>query len=203
MVRDVEIHTSQTADDNADTSIAEFGPAEQFARRALIAQPSSLGILAPMSAEAVGARSGRLFIVDYGLRSIRSLDADGTASEELPLEGTIAGRAFVTGEPTTQGDRPTVMWWPLSEGSERIGLLELTFDDDTNMPNPGDVADVVRMMVLLLVSGRRYTDVLLRPAGCNRSPKLPKTVGPPPAAVLCRHEGRGQRHPRARLLDRW
>src|SRR6476659_2841717 len=104
MVRDVEIHTSQPAVDNADTSIVNLGPAKQFARRSLTAQPGSLGILAPMAAEALGARSGRLFIVDYGLRSIRSLDADGTAGEELPLEGTIAGRAFATGEPTQQGD---------------------------------------------------------------------------------------------------
>ena len=161
MVRDVEIHTAQLARMRIRRS-SRVGAAEQFARRSLIAQPGSLGVLAPMAAEALGARSGRLFIVDYGLRSIRSLDADGTAGEELPLEGTIAGRAFATGEPTQQGDRPTVMWWPLSEGSERIGLLELTFDDHTSIPNPGEVADVVRMMVLLLVSGRRYTDVLLR-----------------------------------------
>ena len=115
-----------------------------------------------MAADALGARSARLFIVDYGLRSIRSLDADGSAGEELLLEGTIAGRAFATGEPTQQGDGPAVMWWPLSEGSERIGLLELVFDDRASIPNAGDVADVARMMVLLLVSGRRYTDVLLR-----------------------------------------
>lgn len=30
------------------------------------------------------------------------------------------------------------MWWPLSEGSERIGLLELVFDDRTSIPNAGD-----------------------------------------------------------------
>ncbi len=54
------------------------------------------------------------------------------------------------------------MWCPLSEGSERIGLLELTFDETASAPSSGDVADVVRMMVLLVVSGRRYTDVLLR-----------------------------------------
>lgn len=91
-----------------------------------------------MAADAPGARSARLFIVDYGLRSIRSLDADGSAGEELLLEGTIAGRAFATGQPTQQGDGPAVMWWPLSEGSERIGLLELVFDDRTSIPNAGD-----------------------------------------------------------------
>lgn len=85
---------------DAVTSRVKRGPAEQFARRSSSAQPDSLGVLAPMAADALGARSARLFIVDYGLWSIRSLDADVTASEELLLEGTIAGRAFATGQPT-------------------------------------------------------------------------------------------------------
>ena len=72
-----------------------------------------------------------------GCVCIRSLDADGTVGEELSLEGTIAGRAFATGEPTQQGDGPTVMWCPLSEGSERIGLLELTFDEHTSCADAG------------------------------------------------------------------
>ena len=160
MTREVAVDTGQLANAVAPTSRSRA--AEQFARSSLIAQPGSLGVLAPIAADALGARSGRLFVADYGLRCIRELDADGTAGEELSLEGTIAGRAFATGEPTQQGDGDTVMWCPLSEGSERIGLLELTFDEASSAPSPGDVADVVRMMVLLLVSGRRYTDVLLR-----------------------------------------
>ena len=134
MVREIAVDTAQLA--NADTSIVRSRAAEQFARRSLIAQPGSLGVLAPMAAEALGARSGRLFVVDYGLRWIRSLLADGTVGEEVSLEGTIAGRAFSTGEPTQQGDGATVMWYPVSEGSERIGLLELTFDEQSTAPPP-------------------------------------------------------------------
>ena len=96
------------------------------------------------------------------MRCIRALDADGTVGDEVLLEGTLAGRAFASGEPTRQVNGTTVMWCPLSEGSERIGLLELTFDDPASLASWDDVADVVRMMVLLIVSGRRYTDVLLR-----------------------------------------
>ena len=88
-----------------------------------------------MAADTLGARSARLFVVDYGLRSVRSLDADGTAGEELLLEGTIAGASLrEPANPTQQGDGPAVMWWPLSEGSERIGLLELVFDDAREHP---------------------------------------------------------------------
>lgn len=162
MVRDDDSHSSPTANVQADQSIVNVGPAAWFARQSLLAQPDSLGVLAQVAADSVGASSGRLFIVDYGLRSVRALGADGTIGEDVALEGTIAGRAFSTGEPTTQGDGPVVVWWPLAEGSERIGLLELTFDDIATMSQPADVAEVVRMLVLLIVSGRRYTDVLLR-----------------------------------------
>ncbi len=75
----------------------------------------------------------------------------------------MAGRAFGSGEVVQAGDGPVTVWFPLAEGSDRIGVLQLTFDDV-----PGDLlasdeaAEVVRMLVLLLVSGRRYTDVVLR-----------------------------------------
>jgi hypothetical protein len=143
-----------------DPSSADSGPVAAFLRRSLVAQPGSLGALASIAAEALGAGSGRLFVVDYGLRHIRELGADGAVGEDLLLEGTVAGRAFATGEPTEHGDAPTVMWLPLSEGSERIGLLELTVDGSS--ATSAEIAEVVRIMVLLLVSGRRYTDVLLR-----------------------------------------
>ena len=149
-----------------------------------------------MAAEALGARSGRLFIVDYGLRCIRSLDANGTASEEPPLEGTIAGRAFATGEPTKQGDGPTVMWWPLSEGSERIGLLELTFDEHARA-SPSEVAMSCGSWSCWSSVAAATPTSCCAPDGRDRCRSSRSTVGSPPAAVLCRHEGRGERHPPA------
>lgn len=160
MEREVRVETVSVG--RADASAADGRAGAAFMRRSLIAQPGSLGVLASMAAEVLGARSGRLFVVDYGLRCIRELGADGPIGEEVLLEGTMAGRAFATGEPSEQGEGPSVMWLPLSEGSERIGLLELTFDEVSVSPASADIADVVWMMVLMLVSGRRYTDVLLR-----------------------------------------
>ena len=59
------------------------------------------------------------------------------------------------------GDDPAVVLVPLAEGSERLGVLEMTFatwDDE----HAALLAPVVRVLVLLLISRRRYTDVLLR-----------------------------------------
>ena len=81
----------------------------------------------------------------------------------MVLDGTIAGRAFASGAPVEQGHRPVCVWVPLSEGSERIGLLELVFDEPpAELATWGELSDVARVMTLTMVSGRRYTDVLLR-----------------------------------------
>lgn len=126
-------------------------------------EPDSLGMLAHLAADALGARSGRLFVADYALRRACELRQDGTGGDEVALDGTLAGEAFASGAPVEQGNGPVTVWVPLAEGSERIGLLELSFDrPPADSASWGDLADVTRMMVLLLVSGRRYTDVLLR-----------------------------------------
>ena len=135
----------------------------EFVDRSLMVEPSALGMLANLAADALGARCGRLFVADYALRRARELRGDGTRGDEVALDGTIAGRAFASGAPVEQGNGPVSVWVPLSEGSERIGLIELVFDESpAGLATWGALADVTRMMVLMLVSGRRYTDVLLR-----------------------------------------
>ncbi len=135
----------------------------EFVDRSLMVEPSSLGMLADLAADALGARSGRLFVADYALRRACELRGDGTTGDEVALDGTIAGRAFASGAPVEQGNGPVSVWVPLAEGSERIGLIELVFDESpAGLATWGALVDVTRMMVLMLVSGRRYTDVLLR-----------------------------------------
>ncbi len=139
------------------------GALAEFIHRSLLVEPDSLGRLADLTAEVLGARSGRLFVADYALRQVRELRGDGTSGEEFMLEGTIAGRAFASGVEVESGDRPVIVWVPLSEGSERIGLLELVFDELSSWEAASaDAADVARSMMLMIVSGRRYTDVMLQ-----------------------------------------
>ena len=139
------------------------GALVEFVRRSLEIEPDSVGRLAALMGEVLGARSGRLFVVDYALRQVRELHGDGTTGEEFVLDGTIAGRAFASGVAVEHGDRPVSVWVPLSEGSERIGLIELVFDEPSLWEMvSAEAADVARSLVLLIVSGRRYTDVMLQ-----------------------------------------
>lgn len=122
--------------------------------------PGSIFRIIETVGDLLGACHARVFVTDYSLRQIQELVQDGHG-ERLAIEGTVAGRAFASCAIVHAGTDSGVWWVPLSEGSERIGLLELTYDDPNNAP-PELLAQVVDLLVLLLVSRRRYTDLWVR-----------------------------------------
>ena len=109
----------------------------------------------------LGADTATVLIADYGLLSLQALGDDGPVGEPQPIQGTMAGRALAQGEVVTSGTAPTVVYVPLTEGAERVGVLELSHrrwdDDAAALAGP-----VAQLLVLLLVSKRRYTDAVLR-----------------------------------------
>jgi serine phosphatase RsbU (regulator of sigma subunit) len=102
-----------------------------------------------------------MLIADYALASLQELGDDGPTGVRQPIEGTLAGRAFVKDEVVLSGDERALVWVPLAEGTERLGVLELTHarwtDELLTL-----LAPVVRVLALVLISKRRYTDVILR-----------------------------------------
>lgn len=110
---------------------------------------------------ALGAQSARLFVADYSLRRLQEIDLSGPVGAAHEMTGTIAGRAFATGDVTVSQDEPTVVSIPLVDGTERIGLLQLDYDSWT-----GELPDgwerVVTLLVLVLVTKSRYGDLWLR-----------------------------------------
>jgi serine phosphatase RsbU (regulator of sigma subunit) len=120
--------------------------------------PGSIAEIVDVAAELVGATRGRVYVADYALRHLQALENDGRVGDAYPIDGTLSGRAFASGELVVSGESPTVLWVPLSEGSERIGVLELIFDE-WNGEKPANLDAVVDLLVLIVVSKRRYTDV--------------------------------------------
>jgi serine phosphatase RsbU (regulator of sigma subunit) len=114
-----------------------------------------------LAGQELGAESANMLVADYGLSSLQPLGTDGATGPRQPITGTLAGRAFERGEIVVSGDDPAVIFVPLSEGSERLGVLELvhaSWDAEAR-----ELLDAVaRILVLVLVSKRRYTDVILR-----------------------------------------
>jgi serine phosphatase RsbU (regulator of sigma subunit) len=120
-----------------------------------------LASMVDVAGRVLGARSARLLIADYGLTSLQELGAEGPVGTRQPIEGTMAGRAFIGREVVVTGDDPSAVLVPLSEGSERLGVLELVHDAWSDELQ-SLLSPVIRVLVLVLISKRRYTDVILR-----------------------------------------
>ena len=81
-----------------------------------------------VAGKVLGAEHARVLVADYALVSLQPLGEDGPTGDAQSIEGTLAGHAFARGEVVVSGSQPTLVWVPLSEGSERIGVLELSYD---------------------------------------------------------------------------
>ncbi|HEX2574982.1 MAG TPA: PP2C family protein-serine/threonine phosphatase [Aquihabitans sp.] len=113
-----------------------------------------------VAGQVLGATSVQMLVADYGLTSLQPLGQDGPTGPRQSIGGTLAGRCFATGQVVT-GDRGATVWVPLTEGSERLGVLEVVHPRWSEVPI-GVVEPVIRILVLTLISKRRYTDVILR-----------------------------------------
>ncbi len=136
-------------------------------RIANVMPPASVAAIVAVVSEVVGARSGRLFVADYGLRSLREFGPDGPVGPSIEIEGTLAGRVFADGEMVASGADPTVLRVPLIDGTERIGVLELDFDAWDGVPVV--LPPVVLVLVSVLLAKSRYTDAWVR---CRRAEPL-------------------------------
>jgi len=133
------------------------------ATRALLASRSELGpddILGIVETLRTLAHADRvvLHVADYALRSARVLASSGELSDTYRLEGTLPGRAFSTGEPVLAD----ATWWlPLVDGAERLGVIELEYS--ATPPTSDEFLRLLAgLLVLVVISVRRYTDVWLR-----------------------------------------
>ncbi|WP_242614283.1 PP2C family protein-serine/threonine phosphatase [Actinomadura roseirufa] len=153
-------------------------------------------LMAPAVAEEVrviGGRDVSILLQDYAQLALVPLPGRGLSDGvPLPLEGSLAGRAFlsesVVEHPWTGGVR---IFLPLLDGSDEIGVMSLTLDsvndDDRRLLRrlAGLVAD-------MLVTKNSYTDQFLRtrrrepmsvPAEIQWSLLPPLTMTTPQVAV--------------------
>ena len=106
------------------------------------------GVIAEVAA-LLGARDVVLSVIDREQEHLVPLLLDGEPGVPAPVDGTLAGRAFATSA-VVQADAAEAghrrAWWPLQDGTERVGTLEMT------LPAPDGVLaeDVVAL-------GERFT----------------------------------------------
>lgn len=134
---------------------------EEFVRVASTMPVNDLTAIVSAAGHAVGADSARLLVADYAMLSLHELGVADPGSTSTPIAGTVAGRCFARDEILVSGPGPTTLWAPLTQDSERIGVVQMEFAtwDSEMLPT---VEMTIRMLTLVVLSKRRYTDLLLR-----------------------------------------
>ncbi|KAF4406633.1 stage II sporulation protein E [Streptomyces sp. Ru87] len=84
------------------------------------------------------------------------------APDALPVDGTLAGRAFQLGEATPASASSSGQWWvPLLDGTERLGVLRVGAPD-AEVAADDDLNKLAGLVALLLVSKRETSDTYAR-----------------------------------------
>ena len=133
-----------------------------------LAGPDDLPALVDAAAEALGVERGVLYLVDYDQVQLVPLvagpgAAQPDAPQAVPVEGTLAGRAFsdVAQHVTTAG-AGRALWTPLLDGTERLGVLQLELGRDVE-PDADLLqvcADVAALLAELVMTRSLYGDAV-------------------------------------------
>jgi hypothetical protein len=105
----------------------------ELLRRTYLSAPSDLGAVIAEQAQRIGAHDVVLYLIDYEQRTLVPLSHPRRGDRQpLSVEGTIAGRAFKTTSihrsSSEDGDGQR-LWLPLLDGTERLGVIEMAFED--------------------------------------------------------------------------
>ncbi len=144
--------------------------------QASLARPDEL----PSVVDAVVAPLGiqiRMYTADQEQRALRPVAVSGrTAPRPLPVETTLAGRAFMLMRPVPAVRRPgeaARLWMPLLDADERLGVLEVVATDASAvLTDPGFQAQCrtfARLVGHLLTSRSLHSDVLV---GARRTRRM-------------------------------
>jgi serine phosphatase RsbU (regulator of sigma subunit) len=127
--------------------------------------PDDLAATAATEARRMGVRNTVLYLADYEQVTLLPLPGPGIPDrQELPIEGTMAGRAFrrveVVSSTATQGTHR--LWVPLVNGVERLGVAELELPAARSRELERDLRVFVTLVAELIVVNDAYTDVFSR-----------------------------------------
>jgi Stage II sporulation protein E (SpoIIE) len=128
---------------------------------------STAGDIATVVAEearAIGAAHVVLYLIDYAQRTlVPAPSADGAERQPLPVQGTVAGRAFASTSMVAVEEADACrLWLPLLDGTERLGAMEMTFAD-TAAPLPEVLLAAceryAHLIATLIANKNPYSDV--------------------------------------------
>ncbi|SDF02958.1 Serine phosphatase RsbU, regulator of sigma subunit [Blastococcus aurantiacus] len=144
------------------------GPATESLRSLLAAchllAPDELAATVADRCTQLGARETVLYLADYEQVTLLPVPGLGVPErQELPIEGTLAGRAFQRVEVVgSAGEHGYRLWMPLLDGVERLGVAELLLLEEPTDEQRDLLWAFVTLTAELIVVRDAYSDVFSR-----------------------------------------
>ncbi len=137
---------------------------QSLLRASHLMAPADLAAVVAAHARMLGAEETVLYLADYEQATLLPLPGAGVPEpQELPIEGTMAGRAFrrveLLGSPGENGYR---LWAPLLDGVDRLGVAELVLPEEPRGDHPDQLRAFVTLVAELIVVNDAYSDVFSR-----------------------------------------
>jgi serine phosphatase RsbU (regulator of sigma subunit) len=152
----------------ADRALAAL---RSLLRASHLSGPDDLPALVSGAGARLGADAAVLYLVDHDQVQLIPMGSPdpaapaGPAVVPLPVDGTLAGRAYGdVAQHATAGGPGAVLWTPVLDGTERLGVLRLSFpagapvDDEVR----ADCLDVAGLIAQLVLSRAQYGDAIER-----------------------------------------
>jgi hypothetical protein len=137
----------------------------QLIRQGYRARPEDLAAMVMQAAPLLGVTRLTIYITDHRQRVLLPLQLDPARPvDPVPVDGTLAGRAFSTLTPVSGNDEQAgqVLWVPLLDGSERMGVLRVAAKDPLGEEAVADCATVAALVGELVVTCDLYSDTIER-----------------------------------------
>jgi serine phosphatase RsbU (regulator of sigma subunit) len=126
---------------------ADDGPAGRvladLLQRSHLMAPADLADYLTEAARPLGISGVRIFLADLQQHQLQALPGGvGRAPSSLVIDSTLAGRAFrtITVQRPAAGEHPDGrrLWVPLVDGTERLGVMEVSLAEEDERPPGGD-----------------------------------------------------------------
>jgi serine/threonine protein phosphatase PrpC len=144
----------------AVSGAAQLQLLKELLRRTHLSAPSDVGEVVADQAASIGASEVVVYLIDYEQTALMPLGRPD--AEPLSVAGTLAGRAFRTttivraAREAGDGER---LWVPLLDGTERLGIVGMSFTDGTPADETLAICErYAHLVALLLVTKGAYGD---------------------------------------------
>ena len=154
---------STSASSGGSRSAAVADMFNELLRRTHLGGPSEMAAAIAGPARRIGARSVVLYLIDYEQRLL--VPVAGAHDEDavpLSVAGTVAGRAFSTTSilrSSLQEGRGQRLWLPLLDGTERLGVIGMSFEGEAVSGSTVLVCErYAHLAAMLIVTKNAYGD---------------------------------------------